>query len=352
MASYTGTVLTDQGADLLDKIQLGGLALEFSRAAIGDGTLPGGGNTAELVAMTALVNERMSLAIQSIEIIGTGRTRVNVYLTNEGLVADIAAREIGLFATDPDLGEILYAVAYAHDHPDYIPADGSETAVAQTISIDTIIGNATDVTAVWATTAATNVEIQRHFVPAVSANGADTFVLPWTYAPRTPNLAIYADGTKQVRGIDWDPPSGEESADASSTVEFAAALSGLTKGLEFFSIPVASGVFDRQTVWHKTADFTCRNDNNNHVLTNLGATGEVVFTLSGDISIGTKITFVKEADFDLTLQAAAGETIVDSSAAGTMANTAAAQIGATLTVQKTTEDHWTILTGFGLWETT
>lgn len=352
MALYTGCVLTNSGLDLLDKLQLGGQTLEFSRVALGDGTLAGAGTTEEIVVLAALVNERLSLAIQSLEIIATGRTRINVWLTNEGLANEIAAHEIGVFANDPDLGEILYAYLYAHDHPDYLPPDGSETAVAQTLRIDTITGNVAEVTAVFATTAATDVEINRHFVDAASAEGQTTFVLPWAYAPRQPNLAVYVDGVKQIRGVDWDPPTGEEENDTCATVVFGSVLSGLAKGVEFFSIPVASGTYNRDTVWHKVADYTCLNSNNGNVLTNLGAVVAIAFTLDGSISIGTKLTFVKEANFDLTLQAVAGETIVDSSDGGTMANTTDGQIGATLTIEKVTADHWTVIAGFGVWETT
>ena len=351
MALYTGCVLTNAGLNLIDKLQLGGLPLEFSRVALGDGTLAGGGTDGEMIVLTALVNERLSLGIQSIQIISTGRSRINAWLTNEGLASEITVHEIGIFANDPDLGEILYAYAYAHDHPDYIPPEGSETAVAQSISIDTIIGNVSDVTAVFATTAATDVEINRHYVDSPSAEGISTFVLPWSYAPRQPNLAVYVDGVKQIRGVDWDPPTGEAENDTCSTVVFGTALTGLSKGVEFFSIPVASGTYQRDTVWHKVADFTCLNSNNKNVLTNLGALAAVVFTLDGSISIGTRLTFVKEANFDLTLQAVSGETIVDSSDGGTMSNTTSDQIGATLTVEKVTVDHWTVLSGFGLWQT-
>jgi outer membrane murein-binding lipoprotein Lpp len=56
-------------------------------------------------------------------------------------------REIGIYAQDPDLGEILYAVAYAGDKPDFIPADGT-TKVENVVDIYTVIANAQNVTAV------------------------------------------------------------------------------------------------------------------------------------------------------------------------------------------------------------
>lgn len=343
--------MTHQGQSLIDKLQLGGQTLEFSRVALGDGLLPGQGTTLEMVVLTALVHERVSLGIQSIEIITTGRTRVNVWMTNAGLANGITVHEIGLFANDPDLGEILYAYMYAHEHTDYIPPEGGQTAVAQSFGIDTVTGNVAEVTAVFATTAATDVEVKRHFVTALQADGFSTFVLPWAYAPRQPNLAVYVDGVKQIRGVDWNPPTGEEEADTCSTIVFTAAVTGSTKGIEIFSIPVASGAYNRDTVWHKVVDYTCLNSNNDNVITNLGASGPIVFSLDPSISIGTEILFVKEANHDLTIQAALGETIVDSSDGGTLSHTTANQIGANVGLKKTTVNHWTLIGGFGLWQT-
>jgi hypothetical protein len=56
-------------------------------------------------------------------------------------------REIGIYAQDPDIGEILYAVAYAGDRADFIPADGI-TKVENVVDIYTVIANAQNVTAV------------------------------------------------------------------------------------------------------------------------------------------------------------------------------------------------------------
>jgi hypothetical protein len=68
-------------------------------------------------------------------------------LTNTSLSQGFFMREIGIYAQDPDIGEILYAVAYAGDRADFIPADGI-TKVENVVDIYTVIANAQNVTAV------------------------------------------------------------------------------------------------------------------------------------------------------------------------------------------------------------
>jgi hypothetical protein len=68
-------------------------------------------------------------------------------LTNTGLQQGFFMREIGIYAQDPDLGEILYAVAYAGDRADFIPSDGT-TKVENIVDIYTVIANSQNVVAV------------------------------------------------------------------------------------------------------------------------------------------------------------------------------------------------------------
>ncbi|MBI9092077.1 MAG: phage tail protein [Desulfobacterium sp.] len=134
MALFSGTVLTDAGLAFQAKAQTG-VKLEFSRVGLGDGLLPDGGS---LERLSVLLNERKSIPIQSIEVIGDGTTQLNTVLTNEDLSNGFYIREIGIFANDPDEGEILYSIAYAGEHPDYIPAKGGTTAVEQVINLVTV----------------------------------------------------------------------------------------------------------------------------------------------------------------------------------------------------------------------
>lgn len=143
MGQFNKLIITDQGRDLQAKAQIG-VVLEFTRVAVGDGQLPQGTTLEEL---TSLVNEKQSLPITSIQVSG-GTSRIRTVISNEGLELGFYIREIGLFATDPDIGEILYCVANAGALADYLPASGGYEIVDSTLDLVTIVGNAENVTAV------------------------------------------------------------------------------------------------------------------------------------------------------------------------------------------------------------
>jgi len=69
---------------------------------------------------------------------GAGTIKLTVVISNSGLAAGFIFRELGVFATDPDLGEILYAVAYSGDRYDYLPA--SATTVEKILDIYIVVG--------------------------------------------------------------------------------------------------------------------------------------------------------------------------------------------------------------------
>jgi len=141
--AFTGTILTTKGLALQAKVQTG-TALNFTKVKIGDGQL---GSGQSLEALTDLISPKKTLDISAVAVIGDGTSRVRAVVTNTGLAAGFFVREIGLFATDPDDGEILYCVANAGNECDYLPTPTS-VAVEQTLDILTAIGNATNVTAV------------------------------------------------------------------------------------------------------------------------------------------------------------------------------------------------------------
>jgi hypothetical protein len=143
MADFRGTILTQKGRNLLAKAQTG-TTLTFTRIAIGDGLWSSNTDPTQL---NNLVSPKLNLPIQSITVVGDGTVRLRFVLTNTGLSQGFFMREIGIYAQDPDLGEILYAVAYAGDRADFIPADGI-TKVENVVDIYTVIANAQNVTAV------------------------------------------------------------------------------------------------------------------------------------------------------------------------------------------------------------
>lgn len=143
MADFKGTVLTQKGRNLLSKAQTGA-TLTFTKIKIGDGTW---NTNTDPTQLNDLVSTKLTLPIQSIQVVGDGTVRLRFVLTNTSLSQGFFMREIGIYAQDPDLGEILYAVAYASDRADFIPADGV-TKVENVVDIYTVIANTQNVTAV------------------------------------------------------------------------------------------------------------------------------------------------------------------------------------------------------------
>jgi hypothetical protein len=143
MADFRGTILTQKGRNLLAKAQTG-TTLTFTKIAIGDGLWPSNTDPTQL---NDLVSPKLNLPIQEIKVVGDGTVRLRFVLTNTGLSQGFFMREIGIYAQDPDIGEILYAVAYAGDRADFIPADGI-TKVENVVDIYTVIANAQNITAV------------------------------------------------------------------------------------------------------------------------------------------------------------------------------------------------------------
>ncbi|MBF0195460.1 MAG: phage tail protein [Magnetococcales bacterium] len=142
MSEFSGVVLTTLGLNLLAKAQTGA-SLNFTRVAVGDGLWP---IETEPEALTGLLDEKMTVPIQGHTVVGDGTSELKIVITNTGLEAGFFIREIGVFANDPDLGEILYSVTSAGDHGDFLPAEGG-TMVEEVINILTVTDNAANVTA-------------------------------------------------------------------------------------------------------------------------------------------------------------------------------------------------------------
>jgi len=144
MANFGVMKITNLGMDLYTKIQTGSL-IQFTKIQSGDGVLPGGTNIEEL---TALISPKFDVSIESFQVdTENHNVRIKGTKTNDGLLEGNFSREIGLFAIDPDIGEILYAYANAGEYPDYIPPI-STGPYSKTFVINAAIGNATNVTAI------------------------------------------------------------------------------------------------------------------------------------------------------------------------------------------------------------
>ncbi|OBZ08039.1 phage tail protein [Bacillus sp. FJAT-26390] len=143
MASFGGLILTNKGRALQAKAQAG-TALVYTRIGMGDGNLGG----QQMPGLTALINAKKYLPINKITAVTDGKTTVSSYLSNAEITVGFFFRELGLFATDPDEGEILYCYGNAGAGAEYIPAGGGPDIVEKYINVVSIVGNAANVSAI------------------------------------------------------------------------------------------------------------------------------------------------------------------------------------------------------------
>lgn len=108
MNIWENTVLTDRGRALLAKL-VAGSSLHITRAATGTGYVTPG----LLAQQTAVSGEKQALNFRPVGYPEEGKCAVTCNLTNDDLTAGYLAKQIGLYATDPDVGEILFMISQA-----------------------------------------------------------------------------------------------------------------------------------------------------------------------------------------------------------------------------------------------
>lgn len=143
MPNWTGLILTQKGRQLQAKVEAGA-TLNFTKMKTGSGVIPVG---QQLENLNDLVTPEQNLGIASTTPTEDGYCQISSVISNTGLELGYYVKELGIFANDPDLGEILYAVT-ADSAPDYLPAEGGATVVSQEFAVFIAISNAASVTVV------------------------------------------------------------------------------------------------------------------------------------------------------------------------------------------------------------
>ena len=131
MANWTSGILTNRGRDLQLKVEAGE-KLKMTRFKLGDGME----TTAEAADLNDLMGAKIAFGITGIERLGT-LCKFTGVVTSTSVSAGFRAREWGLFAEDPDLGEILYMIAL-DDRPDYIAAQDAvlNSTITYALNVD------------------------------------------------------------------------------------------------------------------------------------------------------------------------------------------------------------------------
>ena len=141
--SFGSVIFTNKGKTLQAKAQ-SGAQLVFTRIAMGDGSLTG----QSIRDLNNLINHKKNIPITRIHHYVDGTAKVGGELTNQDMTQGFYWREIGLFATDPDVGEVLYCYGNAAELAEYIPPGDGSQIIERVAEIVAIIGNAANVSAI------------------------------------------------------------------------------------------------------------------------------------------------------------------------------------------------------------
>jgi hypothetical protein len=145
MANWQGAILTNKGRSLQAKVEGGLCQLALTKLKTGDGTLAPGQT---LEALTDLVSPKQNIGISAVVVDEDqpGVVYVKGILSNASLTTGYLVKELGLFATDPDDGEILYAVT-VDSNPDYLQDNTSATVITEALKLAIAVSNTSDVVA-------------------------------------------------------------------------------------------------------------------------------------------------------------------------------------------------------------
>lgn len=148
MANFNAATLTKKGIALLAKAQAGQTGIEFTKAAAGDGSY---GEGEALTEKESLKNQRQEFPFDKLSVVNGSTVSMKFTITNNqesGLLQEgYYVKEVGVFATDPDEGEVLYAIATAVENQwDYMPAYSSLMPAYITVEFYAEVSNAAEVT--------------------------------------------------------------------------------------------------------------------------------------------------------------------------------------------------------------
>ena len=134
MAEWSNATMTDVGAALQAKVNAGKTKLTFTKIKVGSGV-----NATNPLVLTDVISSKWETTNFVVKL-EDKIVSVDTVITNTGVHEAFRMSEIGLFAQDPDKGEILYA--YLTDpEPDRMPAESGSVVVSQELTIGMVFSN-------------------------------------------------------------------------------------------------------------------------------------------------------------------------------------------------------------------
>lgn len=142
MPNWANLMLTKQGKVLQAKA-IAGSTLTITKMKLGSGIIPDGVSPEDL---TDLIQPKQALGLTAISVNG-GLAKIQSIVTNVELSEGYYIRECGVFANDPDVGEIMYAIM-TDTSPDFLPSASSSVVISEEFSINVVTENMANITAI------------------------------------------------------------------------------------------------------------------------------------------------------------------------------------------------------------
>ena len=141
MAEYSKLYITNNGQALMAKMIAGSGNIDFTKICSSATQY----SESQLQALTALSNIKQTTLVSKVTRTNEVAIKIEAALSNVDLKEGYYMRTLGLYAVDPDKGEILYAVCIEKSNNCYMPPYNGVTVSAAYLQLYTTVGNADSV---------------------------------------------------------------------------------------------------------------------------------------------------------------------------------------------------------------
>lgn len=143
MGAFKSAVITKKGQALLAKVVAGTTKFNFTAIKVSENKLSG-----DLASLTGIGTIKQSAQVASVIRQNSSNVKVSASFSNSGLSAGYYVRNIGLYATDPQEGEILYSISVADESTataDWMPPFNGIGVSSLMVDLVTAVSNASSV---------------------------------------------------------------------------------------------------------------------------------------------------------------------------------------------------------------
>ena len=140
MSEFRKMIITNKGRNLIAKMINGTSGVQFTKMALSAASY----SDEAIPALTSLGSVKQTMPVSQTVKLSNAAVKLSGAVNNESLQYGYDLKSIGVYAKDPDEGEILYSVASANKSG-YVPAYNNITVSGVYITVTTAVSNASAV---------------------------------------------------------------------------------------------------------------------------------------------------------------------------------------------------------------